>query len=109
VVLAGALPRWLRVLGLVAGLVDAAMGTATTVLYGLGPWSAVQYVAPYRLGNVVYLLGLVPVLAGQARDARWSRGTRPSSTASPPRAADSRGSEASAHTARLHRLSGCSR
>jgi hypothetical protein len=75
VVLAGALPRWLRVLGLVAGLVDAAMGTATTVLYGLGLWSAVQYVAPYRLGNVVYLLGLVPVLAGQARDARWSRGT----------------------------------
>lgn len=75
VLLAGALPRWLRVLGLVVGLVNAAMGTATTVFYGLGLWSAVPYVAPYWLGNVVYLLWLVPVLAGQARDARWSRGT----------------------------------
>ncbi|MEV0590517.1 hypothetical protein [Nonomuraea cavernae] len=75
VVLAGALPRWLRVLGLVAGLVNAATGMAATVMYGIGQFSLVQYIAPYQLGNVVYLLWLVPVLAGQARDARWARGT----------------------------------
>ncbi|NUW43362.1 DMT family transporter [Nonomuraea rhodomycinica] len=75
VVLAGALPRWLRLLGLVAGLASAAMGVASTVAYGLGQYSVVQFVAPYQLGNAVYLLWLVPVLAGQARDGRWRRGT----------------------------------
>ncbi|MEV0199393.1 DMT family transporter [Nonomuraea sp. NPDC050691] len=75
VVLAGALPRWLRLLGGVAGLASAAMGVASTVAYGLGQYSVVQFVSPYQLGNTVYLLWLVPVLAGQARDARWRRGT----------------------------------
>ncbi|MEV4171252.1 hypothetical protein [Nonomuraea sp. NPDC049709] len=75
VVLAGALPRWLRVLALVAGLVDTVTGMATIVLYGLEQWSVVPYVSPYQLGNVVHLLWLVPVLAGQARDGRWTRGT----------------------------------
>ena len=75
VVLAGRLPRWLRVLGLVAGLANAAMGMAATFAYGLGQWSACTFVSPYQLGNAVYLLWLVPVLAGQARDARWTRGT----------------------------------
>lgn len=75
VVLAGVLPRWLRLLGLVAGLVNAAMGMAYTVAYGLGHYSVLQFVSPYQLGNAVYLLWLVPVLVGQARDARWSRGT----------------------------------
>ncbi|WP_329426008.1 hypothetical protein OG339_37760 [Streptosporangium sp. NBC_01495] len=75
VVLAGTLPRWLRLLGLVAGLANAAMSMASTVAYGLGQYSILQFVSPYQLGNAVYLLWLVPVLAGQARDARWSRGT----------------------------------
>ncbi|GGO71561.1 hypothetical protein [Nonomuraea cavernae] len=75
VVLAGASPRWLRVLALVAGLTGAAMETAATVFYGLGQWSVAQSVAPYQLGNVVYLLWLVPILAGQARDGRWTPGT----------------------------------
>ncbi|HUR08685.1 MAG TPA: hypothetical protein VM347_39525 [Nonomuraea sp.] len=75
VVLAGSLPRWLRLLGLVAGLANAAMGMAATFAYGLGQYSILPFVAPYELGNVVYLLWLVPVLAGQARDARWTRGT----------------------------------
>ncbi|MBB6348238.1 DMT family transporter [Nonomuraea muscovyensis] len=75
VVLAGVLPRWLRLLGLVAGLANAAIGVASTVAYGLGQYSVAQFVSPYQLGNAVYLLWLVPVLAGQARDARWRRGT----------------------------------
>ncbi|MEV1005334.1 hypothetical protein [Nonomuraea sp. NPDC050202] len=75
VVLAGVLPRWLRVLGLVAGVVNASVGIATTVLYGLGQYEIGGYLTPYQLGNAVYLLWLVPVLAGQARDPRWSRGT----------------------------------
>ncbi|MFF3438725.1 hypothetical protein [Streptosporangium sp. NPDC002721] len=75
VVLAGVLPRWLRLLGLVAGLANTVMNMASTVAYGLGEFSVAQFVAPYQLGNAVYLLWLVPVLAGQARDARWSRGT----------------------------------
>ncbi|MEU7858642.1 hypothetical protein [Nonomuraea sp. NPDC049141] len=75
VVLAGSLPRWLRLLGLVAGLANAAMGLAATFAYGLGQYDIVPFVSPYRLGNVVYLLWLVPVLAGQARDTRWTRGT----------------------------------
>ncbi|MFG3437182.1 hypothetical protein ACGF0J_08040 [Nonomuraea sp. NPDC047897] len=75
VVLAGALPRWLRLLGGVAGLANAAIGVTSTVSYGLGQYSVVQLVSPYQLGNAVYLLWLVPVLAGQARDARWRRGT----------------------------------
>ncbi|GAA3138542.1 DMT family transporter [Nonomuraea roseoviolacea] len=75
VVLAGALPRWLRLLGLVAGLADAAMGVTSTVAYGLGQYSVVQFVSPYQLGNAVHLLWLVPVLVGQTRDARWRRGT----------------------------------
>ncbi|MFI6793041.1 hypothetical protein ACIBG4_37495 [Nonomuraea sp. NPDC050383] len=75
VVLAGALPRWLRLLGLVAGLASAAIGMTSTVAYGLGQYSVVQSISPYQLGNAVYLLWLVPVLAGQARDARWRPGT----------------------------------
>lgn len=74
-ILAGILPRWLRLLGLVAGLANAAMGMASTVAYGLGQYSVLQFISPYQLGDAVYLLWLVPVLAGQARDARWSRGT----------------------------------
>ncbi|GGK62131.1 hypothetical protein Ppa06_61100 [Planomonospora parontospora subsp. parontospora] len=74
-VLAGVLPRWLRLLGLVAGLANTAMGMASTVAYGLGQYAVSQFVSPYRLGNVVHLLWLVPVLAGQARDPRWTGGT----------------------------------
>ncbi|MFI7442861.1 hypothetical protein [Nonomuraea indica] len=75
VVLAGALPRWLRLLGGVAGLASAVMGVTSTVAYGLDQHSVVQAISPYRLGNTVHLLWLVPVLVGQARDARWGRGT----------------------------------
>ncbi|MBT2233678.1 DMT family transporter [Nonomuraea sp. NEAU-A123] len=75
VVLAGSLPRWLRLLGLVAGLANAAMGMAATFAVGLGQYDILPFVSPYQLGNTVYLLWLVPVLAGQARDARWTRGT----------------------------------
>ncbi|GAA2881631.1 hypothetical protein GCM10010517_44640 [Streptosporangium fragile] len=75
VVLADVLPRWLRLLGLVAGLANAAMGIASTIAYGLGQYSVLQFVSPYQLGNAVYLLWLVPVLAGQDRHARWTRGT----------------------------------
>ncbi|MET7333571.1 hypothetical protein [Nonomuraea sp. NPDC005650] len=75
VVLAGALPRWLRLLGLVAGLANVATNVVATIAYGLGQFSLAQNVSPYQLGNAVYLLWLVPLLAGQARDARWARGT----------------------------------
>ncbi|MEV0151327.1 MULTISPECIES: DMT family transporter [unclassified Nonomuraea] len=75
VVLAGALPRWLRLVGLVAGLASAAIGVTSTVAHGLGQYSVARFVSPYQLGNAVYLLWLVSVLVGQARDARWRRGT----------------------------------
>ncbi|MFD8559136.1 hypothetical protein ACFV1N_17790 [Streptosporangium canum] len=75
VVLAGVLPRWLRLLGLVAGLANAVTGMASTFAYGLGEHSVLQFVSPYQLGNAVYLLWLVPVLAGQDRHGRWTRGT----------------------------------
>ncbi|MFF5212128.1 hypothetical protein [Streptosporangium sp. NPDC000396] len=75
VVLADVLPRWLRLLGLVAGLANAAMSMASTFAYGLGQYSVLQFVSPYQLGNAVYLLWLVPVLVGQDRHARWTRGT----------------------------------
>lgn len=81
-VLAGVLPRWLRLLGLAAGLANSAMSMASTVAYGLGQDSVLQFVSPYQLGNAVYLLWLVPVLAGQARDPRWTRGTVRMGTAS---------------------------
>ncbi|SEG88696.1 hypothetical protein SAMN05444920_106289 [Nonomuraea solani] len=75
VVLAGVLPRWLRVAGLVAGLANAAMQTASTLAWGAGSWPVAENLSPYWLGNTVLLLWVVPVLIGQARDPRWSRGT----------------------------------
>ncbi|MFC5820451.1 hypothetical protein [Nonomuraea harbinensis] len=70
VVLAGSIPRWLRIVALVAGLADTAVDLVAIVAYGLG-----QYWDLPPLGNVLYLLWVVPVLIGQARDGRWSRGT----------------------------------
>ncbi|MFG1946666.1 hypothetical protein [Nonomuraea sp. NPDC048826] len=70
VVLAGSIPRWLRIVALVAGLADTAVDLVATIAYGLG-----QHWDLPSLSNVPYLLWLVPVLIGQARDGRWSRGT----------------------------------
>ncbi|MEV0232116.1 hypothetical protein [Nonomuraea sp. NPDC050786] len=74
-VLAGVLPRWLRIVALVAGLVDAAVSVADTVAVALGQY---DFLAPLQrppLLDAIYLVWLVPVLAGQSRDPRWSRGT----------------------------------
>ncbi|MEU6726941.1 hypothetical protein ABZ917_24840 [Nonomuraea wenchangensis] len=75
VALAGVVPRPLRLVGLVAGLADAAMDLAVTFIVQFGGWDLLKVVSPSRLGNLVHLLWLVPVLAGQSRDARWTRGT----------------------------------
>ncbi|MET8991030.1 hypothetical protein ABZW49_36745 [Nonomuraea wenchangensis] len=75
VALAGALPRPLRLAGLVAGLAAAAMRLADTLILEFGDRDLLKVVSPSWLGDVVPLLWLVLVLAGQARDARWSRGT----------------------------------
>ncbi|MEU6796086.1 hypothetical protein ABZ907_30715 [Nonomuraea wenchangensis] len=57
-VLAGSLPRWARLGMLVAGI------AAVAADLGYGP-----------ADSPVWLLWAVPVLVGQARDPRWSRGT----------------------------------
>ncbi|MGW5159517.1 hypothetical protein ACWEPN_28920 [Nonomuraea wenchangensis] len=75
VALAGALPRPLRLAGLVAGLAAAAMRLADTLILEFGDRDLLKVVSPSWLGDVVPVLWLVLVLAGQARDARWSRGT----------------------------------
>ncbi|MEV4115435.1 hypothetical protein [Nonomuraea sp. NPDC049695] len=75
VVVAGALPRWLRLVGLVAGLADAVIAVLGTVAYPLGPDSWLRVFWAHPLGNVLHLLWFVPVLAGQARDTRWSVAT----------------------------------
>ncbi|WP_143590262.1 hypothetical protein [Thermoactinospora rubra] len=74
VVLAGSLPRWLRLAGLVAGVAGAAIELVNTVAYGLEAPRALEFLWHIPT-NAVHLLWLVPVLIGQARDARWSRTT----------------------------------
>ncbi|MEV5411124.1 hypothetical protein AB0K60_20075 [Thermopolyspora sp. NPDC052614] len=77
-VLRGALPRWLRLLGLVAGLLDAALQTFATVAFGvdLFPLAGfLQFVGELPVGDALHLMWLIPVLVGQARDPRWSRAT----------------------------------
>lgn len=75
VVLADALPRWLRLLGLVAGLLDNVRWALATVASALGPGPLDDFVwrlPPVGLLNVIWL---VTVLVGQGRDPRWSRAT----------------------------------
>ncbi|MFI6989427.1 hypothetical protein [Nonomuraea wenchangensis] len=75
VALAGVLPRPLRLVGLVAGLADTVMDVAATFIIQFGTFDLLKVVSSSWLGDLVHLLWLVPVLAGQARDARWTRGT----------------------------------
>jgi len=74
VVLAGVLPRWLRIVGLAAGLLSNVLGTAVTVAEQLGAAFA-QNPLWLLLIRPLYLTWVILVLVGQARDPRWSRGT----------------------------------
>ncbi|MFC5834588.1 hypothetical protein [Nonomuraea insulae] len=74
-VLAGVLPRWVRILALVAGLANAAMGLVTTVGYGFAAFTFVEFLWSLPGLELLHLVWLVPVLVGQARDPRWSRAT----------------------------------
>ncbi len=75
VVLARVLPRWLRLLGLVAGLLNTLLGALSTVAYDMSPSPLPEFLSRLPAGNVLHLMWLVPVLVGQARDPRWSRAT----------------------------------
>ncbi|WP_336209251.1 hypothetical protein [Nonomuraea sp. LPB2021202275-12-8] len=75
VVLAGVLPRWLRLIGLVAGLLDVAIRLVSTVALTLEPLPhLLEFLWRLPFG-AIYLLWLVPILVGQARDPRWSPAT----------------------------------
>ncbi|GGM74758.1 hypothetical protein GCM10010106_21550 [Thermopolyspora flexuosa] len=74
-VLAGVLPRWLRILALAAGTAKAALDVASSVASVLGAVELPDLLDRLPPGNLLHLAWLVPVLAGQARDPWWSRGT----------------------------------
>ncbi|NUS07138.1 MAG: hypothetical protein HOV97_31795 [Nonomuraea sp.] len=75
VVLADAVPRWLRLAGLVAGVCSALIDLAELLGYRLGMTSVVELVGRVPVPGLLHLLWLVPVLVAQGRDARWSRTT----------------------------------
>jgi hypothetical protein len=69
--LRGTLPRWARVAAVTAGTLSAGIDVFATVSYELG-WALALDLPG---SGLIHLLWLVPVLAGQARDGRWSRAT----------------------------------
>ncbi|MEV4109083.1 hypothetical protein [Nonomuraea sp. NPDC049695] len=74
-VLAGVLPRWLRIVALVAGMGDAVITVADTVAVALGRYDFMAPLWRLPLVDAIHLVWLAPVLAGQVRDPRWSRAT----------------------------------
>ncbi|SDM44964.1 hypothetical protein [Nonomuraea jiangxiensis] len=73
-VLAGVLPRWVRLVALVAGLLDVVLEAVTMASFAF-ELTPTNLFGSLPLREVVHLLWLVPVLVGQARDPRWSRAT----------------------------------
>ncbi|WP_188188179.1 hypothetical protein [Nonomuraea sp. SYSU D8015] len=65
--------RWLRLAVLAGGLLSLANGIVLTVSFGLGFPDELEGVL--RLSDLTLLAWMVPILAAQAKDPRWSRTT----------------------------------
>ncbi|MEV4111205.1 hypothetical protein [Nonomuraea sp. NPDC049695] len=74
-VLAGVLTRWWRLLALAAGTLSALAGIVGNIGYGFELTDLVKISDAAGLDGTFWMLWFVLTLVGQARDARWSRGT----------------------------------
>lgn len=75
VVLAGVIPRWLRLVAVVAGTFCVVVGLADSIAFWMELASLKRLLGSFPLYGLISLMWVAPVLAAQARDARWSRTT----------------------------------